>query len=402
MSGDTIQHVYIIGVKSIGLYGGYESFVMNLLQEHSGNSKFMYHIANKANGQGCMDLSRIPGAESINDTEFEYYGAHCFMVPIPEWAGSAQAIIYDLRALKWVCKHIRANNIQHPKVYILASRIGPFERKYAKKIRKAGGQLLQNPDGHENWRRKWSAPIRAYWKFSEKYAVKHADLVVCDSKNIESYIQEEYKKYSPKTVFIPYGSDTSVSGVPDDDPQYVKWLADHDLKDGKFIISVGRFVQENNYDIMIREFMKSKTDLDYAIITTENSEFAAALQKELNYKSDPRIKFVGTVYDARLLAKIREKAAAYIHGHEVGGTNPSLLESMGKTNVNLLYDVCFNREVAGEAALYWTKDEGSLEKVLNSLSSIDAKDFGMRAKERMKEAYNWKSIADDYEDVFLM
>ena len=401
MRDDNVQHVYIIGVKSIGLYGGYESFVMNLLQQHSDNLHIKYHIANKANGQGCMDLTKMPGAERINDAEFSYFGAHCFLIPVPEKLGPAQAIIYDIRALKWVCEHIKKNNIQHPKVYILASRIGPFERKYAKRIKKSRGQLLQNPDGHENWRRKWSAPIRAYWKFSERYAVKYADLVICDNKNIEDYIRDEYPRYSPHTVFIPYGSDTSASDIPDDDPQYTKWLADHGLRDGKFIISVGRFVQENNYDVMIREFMRSKVDLDYAIITTENSKFASELQKKLDYKSDSRIKFVGTVYDTRLLSKIREKAAAYIHGHEVGGTNPSLLESMGKTNVNLLYDVCFNREVAGDAALYWTKDEGSLEKILNSLSSIDAKDFGVRAKKRMDEAYNWKSVADDYEDIFL-
>ena len=394
------QHVYIIGAKSIGLYGGYETFLMNLLQQHSGNVHIKYHIANKANGQGSMELNKVPGTVSINDIEFNYYGVHCFMVSVPKWAGSAQAIFYDLKALKWVCDHIEKNHIPHPTVYILACRIGPFEGRYARSIRKAGGQLIQNPDGHENWRKKWSLPVRIYWKISERFAVRNADLIVCDSKRIEEYIQEEYDSYHPSTAYIPYGSDVAGATLKDDDPKYVNWLADHNLHDRKFIISVGRFVPENNHVLMIREFMKSDIDMDYAILTTENSALAAEIQQKLNYKSDPRIKFVGTVYDAELLAKIRENAAAYIHGHEVGGTNPSLLESMGKTNVNLLLDVEFNREVAENAALYWTKEAGSLAGLLNSLDSIDSEDYGKRAKQRMRHAYSWKSVADKYEEIF--
>ena len=395
-----MKHIYIIGSKSIGLYGGYESFLMNLLQQHSDNHRLKYHIANKANGQGHMDLQKMPGVEKVNDAEFNYCGAHCFLIHVPAWAGPAQAIFYDLCALKWACRHIEENHIPHPIVYILASRIGPFERRYANKIRKVGGYLFQNPDGHENWRRKWSAPVRAYWKLSEKYSVKNADLVICDSRKIEEYIKEEYCLYSPKTTFIPYGSDVVPSALADDDPKYTGWLADHGLRDGKFVISVGRFVPENNFDIMIREFMRSKTDMDFAIITTENGKYAQELHRKYNYKADPRVKFVGTVYDVELLAKIREKAAAYIHGHEVGGTNPSLLESMGKTKINLLYDVGFNREVGEDAALYWTKEEGNLAALLDRLGTVDAEDYGRRAKQRMREAYSWDAVADSYEEVF--
>ncbi len=393
---DGPQHVYIIGAKSIGLYGGYETFLMNLLTEHGANPDLKYHVACKANGQGCMEVHKVPGAVRVNDVEFNYYGAHCFLIHVPEKTGPAQAIFYDLRALRWACGHIEKNHIEHAVVYILAARVGPFERRYAVRIRKAGGLLLQNPDGHENWRRKWPKPIRWYWKLSEKYA----DLVVCDSRKIEEYIKEEYYAYSPNTVFIPYGSDLTPSALRDDDPKYTSWLEDHNLRDGKYIISVGRFVPENNFDIMIREFMKSRTDLDFAIISTENEKYAAELQQKFNYRSDPRIKFVGTVYDAELLAKIRENAVAYLHGHEVGGTNPSLLESMGKTKVNLLYDVCFNREVGEDAALYWTKEEGSLAGLIDRLEAVNADEMGKKAKQRMWDAYSWQSVADAYEEVF--
>ena len=102
---------------------------------------------------------------------------------------------------------------------------------------------------------------------------------------------------------------------------------------------VGRFVPENNYETMIKEFMKSKTNKDFAIITNDNPSLLEDLENKLNFKKDGRIKFVGTVYDQELLKKIREGAYGYFHGHEVGGTNPSLLEALASTKLNLLLDV---------------------------------------------------------------
>ena len=70
---------------------------------------------------------------------------------------------------------------------------------------------MVNPDGHEWLRAKWSLPVRKYWKFSEQLMVKNADLLICDSKNIEAYIQKAYTKYQPQTTYIAYGTDTSKS-----------------------------------------------------------------------------------------------------------------------------------------------------------------------------------------------
>ena len=142
-----MRHVYIIGAKSVGQYGGFETFVMNLLQQHKNNTNIKYHVACKANGQGYMDVDSLPGAYRINENEFTYCNAHGFLIPIPEWLGSAQAIYYDINAFKWVCDHIERNQIERPIVYILASRIGPFERKYVKRIHDVGGLVYQNPDG---------------------------------------------------------------------------------------------------------------------------------------------------------------------------------------------------------------------------------------------------------------
>ena len=93
---------------------------------------------------------------------------------------------------------------------------------------------------------------------------------------------------------------------------------------------------ENNYETMIREFMQSGSERDFALITNVSDRFLEELKEKTRFDRDPRIKFVGTVYDQELLMKIRENAYAYFHGHEVGGTNPSLLEALGSTDLNLL------------------------------------------------------------------
>lgn len=171
------------------------------------------------------------------------------------------------------------------------------------------------------------------------------------------------------------------------------------LKAGEYYLVVGRFVPENNYETMIREFMKSHSHKDFAIITNMNDKLRAYLEETLHFSSDPRIKFVGTVYDQQLLKKIRENAYGYFHGHEVGGTNPSLLEALGSTELNLLLDVGFNREVGAEAALYWKKDEGSLAGLIDradEMSTNERARYGAAAKERIKSAYCWEFIGREY------
>lgn len=149
--------------------------------------------------------------------------------------------------------------------------------------------------------------------------------------------------------------------------------------------------------------MKSDSKRDFAIITTADDKFQAQLEERLHYKSDKRIKFVGTVYDQELLKKIRENAYAYFHGHTVGGTNPSLIEALGSTDLNLLVNVGFNKEVAEDGALYWGREEGSLSKLINkvdSLSDDEISSLGKKAKERVRKEYTWEKISGMYEELF--
>ncbi|MBR2550726.1 MAG: DUF1972 domain-containing protein [Clostridiales bacterium] len=404
---DDVQHVFIIGSKSIGQYGGYETFVDRLIGEHEHDASIKYHVACKANGEGFMDETKLTGIEVTKQNsdgtvaEFTYKNAHVFKINCPN-IGPAVALYYDKAALKYSINYCIENNIEHPIFYVLTCRIGLYIKGLVKKIRSIGGSYYLNPDGHEWMRAKWSAPVRRYWKWSEKKMALLADLVICDSVNIEKYIKELYAH--PNTTYIAYGADIEKSSLKDDDPKYTDWLKEKGLRTNEYYLVVGRFVPENNYETMIREFMKSSSEKDFAIITNLNDKLKAQLEAELHFSEDKRIKFVGTVYDRELLKKIRENAYGYFHGHEVGGTNPSLLEALGSTDLNLLLDVGFNREVGQDAALYWSKEEGSLSKLIDEADKMDASaraDYGNRAKARIKDAFCWRFIGDEYKKVWM-
>lgn len=398
-----VQHVFILGAKGLGNYGGYETFVDKLTEYHQNDSQIKYHVACKLNGNGYMDESKLKNAKIIDQTHFLYHNADCFKIRVPK-IGSAQAIFYDIDALKTSIKYCKINRIKRPIFYILACRIGPFISKYAKKIHKIQGKLYVNPDGHEWMRAKWSKPVQKYWKASERLMVKHADLLICDSINIEKYIHTEYKKYHPKTTFIAYGADIRKSNLSDNDPKFIKWLHKNHLKPLKYYLIVGRFVPENNFETMIREFIKSHSQKDLAIVTTKNNNYFNELNKRLHFKADSRIKFVGTVYDQELLKKIRENAYGYIHGHSVGGTNPSLLEALSSTQLSLLLDVGFNEEVGKNAAFYWNRKPGNLAKLIDQTDNMDdqrIQKFDKLGTKRIHDAYNWKLIADKYKKIFL-
>ncbi|MSR91204.1 beta 1-4 rhamnosyltransferase Cps2T [Inconstantimicrobium porci] len=383
-----MQHVFIIGSKGIpAQYGGFETFV-DKLTENKKSQEIKYHVS-------CL---------ADNNNEFEYNNARCFNVKVPN-IGAAKAVYYDIAALKRCVEYIVQNSIENPIVYVLACRIGPFIGKYKNKITELGGTLMVNPDGHEWKRDKWNFAIKRYWKLSEQLMVKNADLLICDSKNIEKYIQEDYSKYKPKTTFIAYGAETNKSSLRDDDKKLTDWYESHNISAKKYYLVVGRFVPENNYEVMISEFMKSKTDKDFVLITNvEKNKFYEYLKQKTNFENDSRIKFVGTVYDAELLKKIRENAYGYFHGHEVGGTNPSLLEVLATTDLNLLLDVGFNKEVAEDGAVYFNKKEGNLAGLIDSADNFSKdviSNYSDKAKLRIANNYSWDKIVSDYEKVFL-
>ena len=381
-----MQHVFIIGSRGLpAQYGGFETFVDQLVS-HQVSSDIQYHVACLSNDQAYQ--------------HFDYQGVDCYTINPPK-LGPARVIAYDMMAINYALKLIKKQGIEQPIFYVLGNTIGAFVAPFARKIHKIGGRFYINPDGLEWKRAKWAKPIQAYLKYSEKIMTRHADLVISDNPGIESYIKEAYPW--SQTTYIAYGTDLSPTSLTSQDWKvrelYQKWQT----QEKNYYLILGRFVPENNYETAIREFMASSSKRDLVIIcNNEGNPYFEELRTRTGFDQDPRVKFVGTVYDQDLLKYIRKEAFAYIHGHEVGGTNPGLLEALAQTDLNLVLGVSFNQTVAKDTAQYWTKETGDLAHLIDRVDSLeDVSEWGQRAKANMKQNFTWEKIVGEYEELFL-
>lgn len=415
---DERRHVFILGCKGIpARYGGFETFADHLVRG-SRDPGIVWHVACQLSGEGADVTSAATAWSQMDQTftthpEGEEIGT-VFFIRVHTKLGKAKAIFYDVDAMTYAIEYCEKHpEIKNPVFYLLAYRIGPWMGHFRRRIHRLGGQLYLNPDGHEWMRRKWSRPVRIYWKLSEILSVRKADKIVCDSRAIKDYIDRKY--HHKDVVFIPYGADIPEgmgrdsgdvqkgSGWDPVEARYQGWLSSVSASEGRYCLCVGRFVPENNYDIIIREFMSFKADMKLILITTSNDELKAHIDEQTGFSGDSRIQICTPLYDEKLLTRIRAGSFAYIHGHEVGGTNPSLLESLAASPLCLVLDVPFNREVTEDSALYWNKEPGSMREALERASGMSGDELmklRKRAEERIEEDYSWPSVIEKYETLF--
>lgn len=380
--------VYIIGSKGVpARYGGFETFVDNLISHQ------------------VADIDYVVTGMGEKDETYDYKGAHC--VQFKTGSSVTARMLHTISALRYVLKDARATKDTHKILYILGCRAGIFLPVFRPLLKRAGVTILANPDGAEWKRAKWNFIAKQIVMLYETLLIKFSDVIVCDAQAILELVHKDFSVPKEKMTFIAYGSE--IYNPPkklgkDLEAKYQAWLKQHSLRDGEYYLIVGRFVPENNYELIIREFMASNTKADLAIISNvENSKFYDQLVQNTGLLDDSRIKFVGTLYDQDVMKVVRSHARAYLHGHEVGGTNPSLLEALGLTKVNLVYGVSFNKEVAGDAGLYFTNKQDNLAKLIESTDNITQEKstkLGIAAKKRITEEYSWRKIVGEYEDLF--
>lgn len=382
------KHVFLIGSRGLPFnYSGYETFVYKLTEYHQNLPTIQYHVACK----------------NFQEKESWFFNARCFNVKVPN-IGAKQAIYYDVAAMLKTSIYIYQHHLHDATIYLLTSRIGPFMFFFRWILKRFKVKFFVNPDGNEWARGKWSKPIQKYWKFAEETMMKNTDLVVCDSLEIEKYIQNEYQALHPATTYISYGADRNEEEI--DQFQLYYWFDKFSVKPESYYLYVGRFIPENNLETIIREFIASKSKRKLLIVTNvETNQFYEKLLNSTQFHLDERIVFTGVVQDRRLLDGIRQNAYAYFHGHEVGGTNPSLLEAMVNRCLVIALDCVYSREVLDNNGLFFTKESGNLSTIINhlesQLSDSVRKKMGERNYQRICDAYSWKKITDQYQHLFL-
>lgn len=386
-------NVFIIGLRGYTQnYGGWEAFAHGLL-DHWNDKSIHFYAFEKVDNIKKEEIVEVNYITCIRICEKE--------------KGSSAMMKYDKRCTDFACEFIKKYKIQNPILYHLGVRIGPYLWLRKKYIKSLGIRMIENPAGAE-WRRtKWNKFVQIYLFVSAMMMAKSTDYMICDNEGIRQLYKRILVGKKPQMECIPYGVD-EVPKVSDDMPEKVKAFFDkwHIQKDQYYLV-LGRYVPENNYEMMIKGFMKSNTKRKLLIITNYKEElekFHQHIISSTNFLNDKRVVMAGTLYDKEILHYIRQNAHGYIHGHSVGGTNPGLLEAMSETDINILYDVCFNRFVGKNAVLYFNS-ELKLSQLINKVDIISEgkkQAYGIKARSIMKKDYTWNKIVNEYNDLFYV
>ena len=256
--------------------------------------------------------------------------------------------------------------------------------------RLAGIKTALNVDGME-WRRpKWGPVGKKYFYASARMCKHTAHAVVTDAAEMKRIY---WTKFGTRSTDIAYGANIFSSRHP----ECVRELG---LTPGEYIFTVCRLVPDNNVELLVRAFNGIKTDRQYVIAggTPYESEYVEQLKRSAN----ANVVFLGQVNDQDLVDELYANASVYFHGHEFGGTNPTVLRALAAGNCVVALDTAFNREVLGENGLFFQKSEESAREVLEDILESRAKRelYASRSRDRIREKYTWDIIADQYEELF--
>lgn len=275
---------------------------------------------------------------------------------------------------------------RHDVAFVFGAANAPF----VPMLHGRGTAVAVHVDGLEWKRDRWSTWGRRYYRMAEQTAVREADALIADAGGIAEYFDDEF---GVPTEQIGYGS-RILRNTPTD---AIEALG---LVPGHYHLAVARFEPENHVDVIVDGYARSAATLPLVVVGA--AEYPAAYSQGIREvaDADPRIRMLGTVRDQRLLDQLYAHALTYVHGHSVGGTNPSLLRAMGAGTAVLGWDVSFNREVAGTAGLYF----GGAEQLAGQFAEVERYryrfvDIGELLQERAQALYNWDAVTEGYETL---
>lgn len=370
--------IAIIGSRGIpNNYGGFEEFT-EILSQNLVKKGYNVHVScEQTDEKNCPD---------------KFHGVNLFYFPIKHpkssFMGMVYEILYDVYSLF-------VASIKADQVYMLGYSAALFffiPRLFRK-------TLYLNPDGFEWKRAKFNSTIKILLKINEKMGSFWSDRIIADSKGIKNYYD---KKYDIESSYIAYGA----SELPT-----VKWdnekLPDI-LKHGitinpSYWLMVARLEPENNIHTVIEGYIKSKAEKPLVIVGNFDSpqyeEYITKIVRE--NAGDKKIVFTGGIYDQDSLNMLRQNCFAYLHGHSVGGTNPSLVEAMAMESLLLAHDNQFNREVCDDTALYFQNSD----ELRNKIDMVEDNpenylEYKSRAFNRVKKEYSWDKIIGEYHELF--
>jgi len=263
-----------------------------------------------------------------------------------------------------------------------------------------GREVIVNTDGLEWKRAKYHIVERSIIILFFAFSLNLATSIIIDNKELRQFISA---RHHSKISYIPYGVarkqplswDAAKLG-----PYISETLRAEAIEPGKYWLLVARLEPENNIDLIVKGFVEANPKYPLVVVGEFTSDrYRKQVREQISNGTSAAIHFLGAIYDLEPLWMLRQHCLAYIHGHSVGGTNPSLLEAMISKNIIIAHDNPFNKEVCEATAHYFSTSAD----VSNLVASIEQNPDGSSrlrwpAYERMA-AYSWEYVVEEYDKL---
>ncbi len=346
---------------------------------YSGFSNLAEEVSARLVNDHGMDVTVYCRRHYFSERPRTYRGARCVYLPAPG-GKSFESIIHSTAAiLHAACRR-----------FDLAFVLDPGNAPLALPLVVRRMPVVFHTDGLGWQRRKWSPLQRRYYKWSERVCASLGSWLVTDSRAMQDYYRAEY---GAESSFIPYGS--AVGAAAND-----QCLEKYGLESRRYLLVVARIEPENNTDLVIREYRAS--GLRRPLVIVGGARYETEYSRSVFAQAGDGVRCLGPVYEPDMLNGLYRNCYLYVHGHEVGGTNPSLLRAMDAGAACLPIDVTFHREVLGDDVPHFDRTPGSLAALLVRLDQDPQRvsALGRLARDRAETLYRWDAVSAAFAELF--
>ncbi len=295
------------------------------------------------------------------------------------WMGTAGQFLYDLFCIRDAAK--RSLDILLILGYTSSSVWG---RWYPEKT-----VIITNMDGLEWKRSKYPPMVQRFLRYAEKLAMRYSDHTVADAVPVLEYLQD---KYGDTPVYIAYAAEP-VTVTNETIP------AQYGVYPHEYFLLIARMEPENHIDEILEGLLTDTRQRSILVVGSTDNAYGKKMRAK--YGTYPQVLFTGAIYRKEILDALRSYCCLYLHGHSVGGTNPSLLEAMACGALICAHDNVFNRAVTGEDALYFQTAEDIAQLVNGSEYAEQYEPMQLANLQKIAQHYNPEKIADGYESLFI-
>lgn len=358
------KQIIILGIRGIpAAHGGFETFAG--------------HLAPWLRDRGWDVTVYCQGSDRGEVYEDDWEGIRRIHIPV-RTDGAVGTIEFDIKST--------LHALRRPGVFLTLGYNTGF---LSALVRMRGRTNLINMDGLEWKRAKYSRPAQAYLWVNERLAAMSGTRLIADHPAIADYLATRAR--ASRIDMIPYGS-------PAVEQADAALLAPLGLEPGRFLTLIARPEPENSILEIVRAFSRRPRGVKLALLGKYAPDHA--YQAQVRAAAGDEVVFTGAIYDPPTVASLRLNSLAYLHGHQVGGTNPSLVEALGACCPVIAHDNAFNRWVAGDAGVYFSTEDECDARITALLADPAQRDaMAAAARRRWAEAFTWPMILDEYTAV---